>query len=96
MDWRDWELFCEVVQHGGFSAAARVLGQRSGAAPLEKALVARRVHVGDHAHVLERAARRKLTSMSEYARQSILTRLRRDGEWIEPAAAASESEDKSA
>jgi DNA-binding transcriptional LysR family regulator len=26
MDWRDWELFCEVVQHGGFSAAARVLG----------------------------------------------------------------------
>ncbi len=27
MDWRDWELFCEVVQHGGFSAAARVLGQ---------------------------------------------------------------------
>jgi DNA-binding transcriptional LysR family regulator len=26
MEWRDWELFCEVVQHGGFSAAARVLG----------------------------------------------------------------------
>jgi DNA-binding transcriptional LysR family regulator len=26
MDWRDWELFCEVVQHGGFSAAARVVG----------------------------------------------------------------------
>src|SRR5260370_22566048 len=26
MDWRDWDLFCEVVQHGGFSAAARVLG----------------------------------------------------------------------
>jgi DNA-binding transcriptional LysR family regulator len=26
MDWRDWELFCEVVQQGGFSAAARVLG----------------------------------------------------------------------
>ena len=26
MDWRDWELFCEVVQHGGFSAAARALG----------------------------------------------------------------------
>src|ERR1700744_2992286 len=26
MDWRDWELFCEVVQHGGFSAAARILG----------------------------------------------------------------------
>ena len=26
MDWRDWELFCEVVAHGGFSAAARVLG----------------------------------------------------------------------
>jgi DNA-binding transcriptional LysR family regulator len=26
MDWRDWELFCEVVQHGGFSAAARVTG----------------------------------------------------------------------
>jgi DNA-binding transcriptional LysR family regulator len=26
MDWRDWEVFCEVVQHGGFSAAARVLG----------------------------------------------------------------------
>jgi DNA-binding transcriptional LysR family regulator len=26
MDWRDWELFCEVVQHGGYSAAARVLG----------------------------------------------------------------------
>src|SRR5260221_13649710 len=26
MDWRDWELFCRVVQHGGFSAAARVLG----------------------------------------------------------------------
>src|SRR4051794_41776336 len=26
MDWRDWELFCEVVQHGGFSAAARLLG----------------------------------------------------------------------
>jgi DNA-binding transcriptional LysR family regulator len=26
MDWRDWELFCEVVQYGGFSAAARVLG----------------------------------------------------------------------
>src|SRR4051795_2108267 len=26
MDWRDWELFCEVVQHSGFSAAARVLG----------------------------------------------------------------------
>jgi DNA-binding transcriptional LysR family regulator len=25
-NWRDWELFCEVVQHGGFSAAARVLG----------------------------------------------------------------------
>jgi DNA-binding transcriptional LysR family regulator len=26
MEWRDWELFCEVVQQGGFSAAARVLG----------------------------------------------------------------------
>jgi DNA-binding transcriptional LysR family regulator len=26
MDWRDWELFCEVVQHGGFSAAGRVIG----------------------------------------------------------------------
>lgn len=26
MDWRDWELFCEVVEHGGFSAATRVLG----------------------------------------------------------------------
>jgi len=26
MEWRDWELFCEVVQHGGFSAAARALG----------------------------------------------------------------------
>jgi DNA-binding transcriptional LysR family regulator len=26
MEWRDWELFCEVVQHGGFTAAARVLG----------------------------------------------------------------------
>jgi DNA-binding transcriptional LysR family regulator len=26
MDWRDWELFCEVVQHGGFSAAARAVG----------------------------------------------------------------------
>jgi DNA-binding transcriptional LysR family regulator len=25
MEWRDWELFCEVVEHGGFSAAARVL-----------------------------------------------------------------------
>ena len=26
MDWRDWELFCEVVRHEGFSAAARALG----------------------------------------------------------------------
>lgn len=26
MDWRDWEMFCEVGQHGGFSAATRVLG----------------------------------------------------------------------
>ncbi len=26
MEWRDWELFCEVVRHGGFSAAARMLG----------------------------------------------------------------------
>jgi DNA-binding transcriptional LysR family regulator len=26
MDWRDWELFCAVVEHGGFSAAARALG----------------------------------------------------------------------
>lgn len=26
MEWRDWELFCEVVRHGGFSAAARALG----------------------------------------------------------------------
>ena len=26
MEWRDWELFCEVIEHGGFSAAARVLG----------------------------------------------------------------------
>jgi DNA-binding transcriptional LysR family regulator len=26
VEWRDWELFCEVVEHGGFSAAARVLG----------------------------------------------------------------------
>jgi DNA-binding transcriptional LysR family regulator len=26
MEWRDWELFCEVVQHGGFSAAARAVG----------------------------------------------------------------------
>ena len=26
MDWRDWELFCGVVEHGGFSAAARALG----------------------------------------------------------------------
>ncbi|OKO81083.1 hypothetical protein AC630_14805 [Bradyrhizobium sp. AS23.2] len=25
MDWRDWELFCEVVDRGGFSAAARAL-----------------------------------------------------------------------
>src|SRR5260370_29235013 len=29
MDWRDWDLFCEVVQHGGFSAAARVLGHHT-------------------------------------------------------------------
>jgi DNA-binding transcriptional LysR family regulator len=26
MDWRDWELFCQVIEHGGFSAAARALG----------------------------------------------------------------------
>src|SRR5215813_14980242 len=26
MDWRDWEIFCRVVEHGGFSAAARALG----------------------------------------------------------------------
>ena len=26
MEWRDWELFGEVVEHGGFSAAARALG----------------------------------------------------------------------
>ena len=26
MDWRDWELFCEVVEHGGFRAATRALG----------------------------------------------------------------------
>src|ERR1700754_2528961 len=26
MEWRDWEVFCEVVEHGGFSAASRVLG----------------------------------------------------------------------
>jgi hypothetical protein len=26
MDWRDWELICEVVQHGGFRAAVRVIG----------------------------------------------------------------------
>jgi DNA-binding transcriptional LysR family regulator len=26
MDWRDWEVFCQVVEHGGFSAAARSLG----------------------------------------------------------------------
>src|SRR5262249_19497610 len=26
MEWRDWELFCEVVEHGGCSAAPRVLG----------------------------------------------------------------------
>jgi DNA-binding transcriptional LysR family regulator len=26
MDWREWELFCQVVEHGGFSAAARALG----------------------------------------------------------------------
>src|ERR1700758_1016483 len=26
MEWRDWEVFCEVVEHGGFTAAARVLG----------------------------------------------------------------------
>src|SRR6201987_5343006 len=26
MDWRDWELFCQVVEHGGFSAAPRALG----------------------------------------------------------------------
>ena len=26
MDWRDWELFTQVVEHGGFSAAARALG----------------------------------------------------------------------
>src|ERR1700759_1267055 len=26
MDWRDWELFCQVVEFGGFSAASRALG----------------------------------------------------------------------
>jgi DNA-binding transcriptional LysR family regulator len=26
MDWQDWELFCDVVQHGGFSAATRAIG----------------------------------------------------------------------
>lgn len=26
MDWRDWELFCQVVEHGGFSATTRALG----------------------------------------------------------------------
>jgi DNA-binding transcriptional LysR family regulator len=26
MDWRDWEMFCEAVRHGGVSAAAHVLG----------------------------------------------------------------------
>lgn len=27
MSWSDWELFCRVVEHGGFTAAARALGQ---------------------------------------------------------------------
>src|ERR1700759_2440634 len=26
MDWRDWELFCQVVEFGGLSAASRALG----------------------------------------------------------------------
>src|ERR1700757_811435 len=28
IDWRDWELVCEVFEHGGVTAAARRLGQR--------------------------------------------------------------------
>jgi hypothetical protein len=26
MDWRDWDVLCHVVDHGGFTAAARALG----------------------------------------------------------------------
>ena len=27
MNWSDWDLFCRVIEHGGFTAASRALGQ---------------------------------------------------------------------
>ena len=62
MDWRDWDVFCHVVDHGGFTAAARVLGHPKSS--LSAAVQRLETDVG--LRLLERTTRRlRLTEAGE-------------------------------
>ena len=62
MDWRDWDVFCHVVDHGGFAAAARVL--RHPKSSLSAAVQRLEADVG--LRLLERTTRRlRLTEAGE-------------------------------
>jgi DNA-binding transcriptional LysR family regulator len=62
MDWRDWDVFCHVVDHGGFTAAARVLGHPKSS--LSAAVQRLEADVG--LRLLERTTRRlRLTEAGE-------------------------------
>jgi DNA-binding transcriptional LysR family regulator len=62
MDWRDWDMFCHVVDHGGFTAAARALGQPK--STLSAAV--RRLESDVGLRLLERTTRRlRLTEAGE-------------------------------
>jgi DNA-binding transcriptional LysR family regulator len=61
-NWDDVDLFCHVVEHGGFSAAARTLGRPKSS--LSAAL--RRLEQALHVRLLERTTRRlRLTEAGE-------------------------------
>ena len=62
MDWRDWDVFCHVVDHGSFTAAARVLGHPKSS--LSAAVQRLETDVG--LRLLERTTRRlRLTEAGE-------------------------------
>jgi DNA-binding transcriptional LysR family regulator len=68
MDWRDWELFCEVVEHGGFSAATRAIGHPKSS--LSAAVQRLESHLG--LRLIERTTRRlRLTDAGETIYQRI-------------------------
>ena len=62
MNWEDCDLFCHVVEHGGFSAAARVLERPKSS--LSASVM--RLEAALEARLLERTTRRlRLTEAGE-------------------------------